>query len=193
MPFRVRTPDNPLQRRRIQRRSRVSLPRLPSLPGLRQPGGYAIAEVSMRAQGFRGAASPGRQQEPAGEPPEGFPGTRPEWAIYWALEQLGYESGVDFHFEKMISHLTGAMPWSEIDFVLPLYGIGIEIQGEFWHHSVGAAKIEQDVMRMARAESAGLRVVFIDENDALADPIYFAKEALAGNDHSKNPAVRGSR
>ena len=190
LPGMSRRPD---RMRAIQRRGRASRPRLPSLPGIRQPPGYGIADISIRTRGFRGATNAGQQIEPAGEAPDGFPGTKPEWAIYWALTQHGMEHGLDFYFEKMMGGISGSMPWSQVDFVIPSHQIGIEVQGEFWHHGVGSNKIEQDVLRAARASAGGLHLVFIDEDDAIADPIYYSREALAGIDHSKNPAMRGGR
>lgn len=169
----------------MAKRARISNPKLPSLPGIRQPPGFGIHDVTLRARGFSGSKN-WTNQEPAGDPPGDFPGTRPEWAVYWALNQLGYEEGVDFEFTKMVGSISGVSPWSQIDFVLPFYGIGIEVQGEFWHNSQGSSKQEQDIYRAANARSQGLYLIFIDENDAQADPIYYTKEALAGIDHSQS-------
>ena len=34
------------------------------------------------------------------EPPEGWEGSKPEWAFYAALIELGYQPGEDFHYQS---------------------------------------------------------------------------------------------
>jgi hypothetical protein len=40
-------------------------------------------------------------------------------------------------------------------------------------------------LRIAYFAERGIDVVFIDEDDALRDPLYYASEALQRRDHSK--------
>ena len=58
------------------------------------------------------------------------------------------------------------------------------MQGEFWHYSQGSDKQIADQLRAALLEQGGLEVIFIDEADALRDPQFYVKEALAHRDHS---------
>lgn len=175
----------------MARREVVRLPRLktPWLPGVpREPRGWGRTEVTIFPRGSE-VAERFRVGEPAGDPPiwwrEQFPGgTKPEWAIYWALLQLGLKPEEDFIVHAVLPGVMRSF-YSQIDFLLPDFQIGIEIQGIYWHYTLGSKRQERDVFRFAYFAQRGIRVVFIDEDDALRDPIYYAKEALAGRDHSK--------
>jgi hypothetical protein len=158
----------------------VPLRRLTRVP--KNPPGWNLTEVATFARAIEGAFR-FETGEPAGDPPADWPGTRPEWAVYWALKQLGLEEGIDF-FYLQSTWSVGRDYFSQLDFFLPAYRVGIEIQGEFWHYGQGSEKVEQDQLRRALYAGLDITVVFIDEPDALADPVFYVKEAIAGRDHS---------
>lgn len=158
----------------------VKMPRVAR--GSRNPPGWGSTEISIRGRGWVGAANL-RQQEPAGDPPADWTGTRPEWAVFWGLQRNGLQDGLDFTYLARLPGV-GASYYSQIDFLISDYGIGIEVQGKFWHYGQGSAKIFTDMFRVSAFAQQGYKVIFIDEPDALRDPAYFVKEALQGNDHS---------
>ena len=171
------------------KRLRLSKPSAPRLPGIpREPRGWGRTEVSVLPRGAR-VAERFQVEEPAGEPPawwrERYPsGTKPEWAVFWALLQLGFQPDEDFFYLAVVPGV-GRTFYSQVDFLLPDFSLGIEVQGIYWHYTLGSRRQERDVFRVAYLTQRGLRIIFIDEDDALRDPLYYVKEALAGNDHSK--------
>lgn len=163
----------------------ISLPqvRIPSgSTGTRNPAGWSSQLRGIRGRGFPGAADL-QEQEPAGDPPPEWRGTRPEWAVQWALTRIGLTDGLDFTFLARLPGV-GSSYYSTVDFLIIDYNIGIEVQGKYWHYGQGSDKIMSDLFRISAFAGQGVKIIFIDEPDALADPIYFVKEALEGNDHS---------
>lgn len=158
-----------------------SLPRLTSIP--RNPKGWGKTSISIRGAGFSGALK-FKEREPAGDPPQGWDGTRPEWAIYWGLLQLGLSEGEDFAYRPGIQSV-GISYYSTLDFVVPDYHIAIEVQGEFWHYEQGSDRIFHDMQRASLLVEQGFTLIFIDGQDALEDPEYYTREALEGKDHSR--------
>lgn len=167
----------------------VKIPRV--LTGSRNPPGWGATEINLRAAGASGAASP-RKPEPAGDPPPGWTGTRPEWAMRWGLEKNGLVPGEDFLYRPQLTTGWTSSGEAEVDFLVPGNSIAIEIQGRFWHYGQGTRKIINDIMRVSQFALMGLKIIFVDEPDALSDPIYYAKEALEGNDHSHVNRIRSS-
>lgn len=158
----------------------VKIPRGAS--GTRNPPGWGSLNVRIRGQGFPGALNL-KPIEPAGNPPNTWPGTRPEWAVQWGLEHSGLVDGRDFVYQARLPGV-GAGYYSTVDFLIYTFGIGIEVQGKYWHYGQGSQKIFTDLFRVSAFASQGIQVIFIDEIDALTDPTYYVKEALLGNDHS---------
>jgi hypothetical protein len=165
---------------------RGAIPRLPGIP--REPRGFGRSEATLIPRGMRGLEQ-FRVQEPAGDPPPWwlarYPGgTKPEWAVWWALVQLGYQPEVDFFVHAVLPGV-GRGFHSQIDFLLPDLHLGIEVSGLYWHYTLGTERQERDLFRLLYFAERGIRIVFIDEDDAIRDPIYYVREALQGNDHSK--------
>jgi hypothetical protein len=124
-----------------------------------------------------------KQPDPAGEPPKDWMGTKPEWSVFWGLQKNGLVEGIDFTYLARLPGV-GAGYYSQVDFLMPYYFIGIEVQGKYWHYGQGTQKIMSDQMRVALFAGQGIEIIFIDEEDANSDPIYYVKEALRGIDHS---------
>lgn len=165
---------------------KVSVPRVPGVP--REPRGWGRTEVHILPRGRR-EAERFRSVEPAGDPPvwwrEAFPsGTKPEWAVYWALLQLGLKPEEDFFYQAVLPGV-GRTFYSQVDFLLPDFQIGIEVQGIYWHYTLGSQRQQRDIFRVAYFAQRGIQIIFIDEDDAICDPIFYVKEALSGVDHSK--------
>src|SRR5690606_5291091 len=111
--------------------------------------------------GFPGAIDLS-EREPAGDPPQWWPGTRPEWAVYWGLLQNGRDPQKgDFIYRAMMPSV-GSSYYSTTDFLLNREKIAIEIQGEYWHYAQGPEKLYHDRQRMVLFESMGWTTIFID-------------------------------
>lgn len=116
--------------------------------------------------------------------PANWGGSKPEWAIYWALTQLKLQEGVDFSYQVAWSGGRQERGGMVIDFYIWSLNLGISIQSVYYHYA-NTTDRGIDEMNRAQAEAGGLTMVYIDEEDALRNPIYYAKEALAGRDYSR--------
>ncbi len=168
----------------------IKLPPSVRLPGIpRAPRGFGrFREMALLPRGER-AAERFTVSEPAGDPPDWWralypTGTKPEWAVYWALLQMGYRDGEDFFYLVVVPGV-GHSYWSQVDFFFPDTKIVIEVQGIYWHYTLGSERQARDIFRQAAFAQRGIEIVFIDEDDALRDPLYYTREALRGRDHSK--------
>ncbi len=158
-----------------------TMPRKPSLPSVPRPPIMTRGPKVLQA-----ALLHTERTDAPGPVPPGLIATEPEWAIYWALLRLGYKPGVDFDFQS--SQLGGRLERGGmvLDFIItePL-GLAINVEGEYWHYGHGSDKRAKDRAQRIQAASLGLFVVYVDERDARANPIYYTREALAGIDHSR--------
>ncbi len=162
------------------RRPRIKLPRLPS--GSRNPPGWGRTNINVRAKGSP-YTNKLQRPRPAGNAPEWWTGTEPEWCIYWGLEKNGLVAGNDFTYQARLPGV-GAGYYSQVDFLILHYNIAIEVQGKYWHYGQKSRKIFTDIFRVSAFAGQGIKVIFIDEKDAYDDPEYYVSEALRGIDHS---------
>lgn len=142
--------------------------------------------VPVRTGQRRGSSSASTQPFP--DPPDTWLGSLPEWAIFWAHGPLGLREGLDFDYlfyygDPGVIDVTEA---AQFDFYEYDVHVAIEIQGIFWHYEFGGKrKLQADAERKVRAESVGVTLIYIDEDDALADPIHFLQLARSGVDRSR--------
>jgi hypothetical protein len=122
--------------------------------------------------------------QPFPDPPDTWTGTLPEWAIYWAHTALGRKPFQDFQY---IYYNIFGEQWDFYEFS---EHIAIEVQGLYWHYEFQKNQVVNDQLRRIRAQSIGITLIAIDEDMALADPIFYLREALAERDHSR--ASKGS-
>ena len=115
--------------------------------------------------------------------PSYWAGSLPEWAIYWAHSQLGLVEGVQWTYQSPLAGGRSQKGGAVIDFEEHDVGIGIRVQGLYFHLSPD--QVAYDIMQRAALESAGFRIIDIDEDDALRSPVYYLKEARSGIDHSR--------
>jgi hypothetical protein len=161
-----------------QTRERGAAPTLGRLTKLgRYRGGVPYA--SFRTGRRRGSGTSPSADQPFPDPPAFWTGTLPEWAIYWAHLALGLKPFEDFQYQF---HFDGATSFDFFDFDLQ---IAIEVQGLYWHYEFQKQQAVNDQLRKIRAEVVGYTLIFIDEDDALADPIFYLREARAQRDHSR--------
>ncbi len=117
--------------------------------------------------------------------PANWAGSKPEWAIYWALTQsLKMVEGEDFYYQWDVYGGRTQYGGAVVDFFVPDLMVAIGVQSKFYHSQVVAQRMQDEMIRMS-LEGDGVRLVYIDETDAINDPVYYTKEALAGVDHSK--------
>ena len=69
--------------------------------------------------------------------------------------------------------------------------LAINVQGSFFHLEQGAGVIARDKMARAQLAGQGVTLIFIDENDVLADPVRYVGAALRYQDLSFLGGVGG--
>lgn len=116
-------------------------------------------------------------------PPTDWVGSTPEWAIYWALTQLGLKPNEDFTYQSPQAGGRLEYGGAVLDFLLPARNLGINVQSIYFHYRTVESR-GHDMMIRAMMEGMGITVIYIDEEDALRDPLFYTKEALAERDHS---------
>jgi hypothetical protein len=123
----------------------------------------------------------GRDWPPA---PSGI--TEPEWRIMLAHGVLGLTEGTHWSYKFDVQNPYTVSGSSELDFLEHDLGIGILIQGEYYHY-IGFDGFVQanDVVRKTELESVGVTIIAIDGEDAMKDPTFYLREARNGRDHSR--------
>jgi very-short-patch-repair endonuclease len=119
------------------------------------------------------------KDQPFPDPPSTWTGTLPEWAIYWAHLAIGRKPFQDFQYQYSFD---GNKRFDFFDFA---ERVAIEVEGLYWHYMFQKAQSVNDQLRKIQAESVGYTLIFIDEDHALANPVFYLREALAERDHSR--------
>ncbi len=142
-------------------------------------GYFPVTRGYTRKFGFRAAANDS-DGIPDWDRSSGL--TLPEWRINWAHLIIGREPGKDFEAQYDLFGDGSTV----VDYYEYPENMIIEIQG-FYAHYVGydAFKVEQDRQRRILITSTGKVVIFIDDTDAIQDPVSVLRDALKGIDRSK--------
>jgi very-short-patch-repair endonuclease len=153
----------------------------PSIGRLRQTATYrgGVPYQAFRRGRVKGAGVGNVSTQPFPDPPDTWMGTLPEWAIYWAHLAIGRKPYQDFQYQYSFDGST------IFDFFEFQERLAIEVQGLYWHYEFQKQQVVNDQLRKIRAEAVGITLIFIDEDNALADPIFYLREALAERDHSR--------
>jgi len=124
------------------------------------------------------------QQQP--QLPSNWEGSVPEYIAYVELQRFGKIPGVDFTYQSPL--LGGRMTKGGVVLDFEFYNppdLAINIQGTYFHYEMGIEQKARDRMAAAQMAGQGITLVFIDEDDLLADPSYYINEALYYRDHSR--------
>ena len=159
----------------------VKLPRRPRLPKVEAPHILSRGPKHLQA-----ALWSDERLDGPGEVPEGLVATKPEWYCLWALRKLGRREEVDFSFQSSMLGGRLELGGAVVDFLFynpP--GLGINIQGIYWHYGFGGERKAHDMMVRRSLEAQGIHMVYIDEDAILRNPLHYTQEALAGRDHSR--------
>jgi len=112
--------------------------------------------------------------------PANWPGSDPEYYVYWALEKLK----INFEYQSNMGGGRLQRGGVVIDFLLFDLGIAINVQSTYWHYARPTQRVNDQINRIM-VESQGIKLIYIDEEDAKRNPIWYVREAIRGIDHSK--------
>ena len=113
-------------------------------------------------------------------------GSEPERLVYEDLLGRGYVEGVTFIYQQPFFGTSSREKGTAIiDFlILEPPGLGINVQGEYFHYEQGAATIAGDRLIKAQLAAQGVTLVFIDAEDVVDDVEYYVTAALNFQDLS---------
>ena len=120
------------------------------------------------------------------EAPPSWPGSLPEYIAYITFEQLGKIPGDAFSYQS--SRMGGRLDKGGVvlDFVFTNPpDLAVNVQGVYYHYETGVNTQARDMFARAQVEGAGVRLIFIDDDDLFRDPEYYCREALNYRDHSR--------
>ena len=120
------------------------------------------------------------------EAPQGWAGSLPEYIAYTTFEQLGKVAGQDFSYQS--ARMGGRLDKGGVILDFVFYNppnLAVNIQGVYYHYETGVNTQARDLFARAQVEGAGIRLIFIDDDDLFSDPQYYCREALNYRDHSR--------
>ena len=118
--------------------------------------------------------------------PEGWTGSKPEWAFYSALRELGYEEYDDFSYETPM--MGGRLDKGGLIIDFLFYNppdLAVNVQGVYYHYELGADTKARDIFARQMLAGQGITLIFVDEDDLEQDAIGVTRNALAFRDTSR--------
>ena len=118
--------------------------------------------------------------------PEGWAGSKPEWAFYSSLIELGYEPDEDFSYQSPLMGGRLDKGGTIIDFLF--YNppdLAVNVQGVYYHYELGAETRARDIFARQSLAGQGITLIFVDEDDLEQDRIGTTRNALAFRDTSR--------
>ena len=138
----------------------------------------------MVTQSFTTTAKGQRRSIP--EKPADFQGCMPEYIVFNTLLRIGLKPNVDFEFQARFAGGKIDRGGIVIDFLFfnpP--NLAINVQGIYYHYEQGSVNIANDLLARQILAGQGISLIFLDEDDVMADPTFYVREALNGKDYSK--------
>ena len=120
------------------------------------------------------------------EAPEGCQGSKPEWAFYASLVELGYQPDEDFTYQSPLMGGRLDKGGVVIDFMFTNPpNLAVNVQGVYYHYELGAETKSRDLFARQSLVAQGITLIFVDEDDLEQDPIGVTREALQFRDKSR--------
>jgi hypothetical protein len=118
--------------------------------------------------------------------PVDWPGTLPEWLVFFELQKAGKVHGVDFFFQSSFQGGRLEKGGQIVDFIFAdPPDLAISVLGIYFHYAQGSTVQARDVVARAQLAGQGITLIFCDEDDLLSDARFYVREALAYQDHSQ--------
>ena len=106
-------------------------------------------------------------------------GSEPEYYIYRALLKRGLKEGTDFTYQKEFGGGRLDPGGTIVDFLIEFPRVGISVQSDYWHNRT-AGQRAHDVAIRSMLEGFGIRVEYIDEDEAINDADRAVDDAITG-------------
>ncbi len=107
-------------------------------------------------------------------------GSLPEYLVYEALLKLGMKGQFTYQSSMLGGRTTkgGAV----MDFYFPELRLAINVQSTYFHYRTTGQRTNDKLLR-AQLEGQGIKVIYIQEADALANASFYVRDALRGIEH----------
>ena len=118
--------------------------------------------------------------------PENWEGSIPEYVAYITFIELGLEPGRDFSYQSPL--MGGRMDKGGVvlDFLFTEPpDLAVNVQGVYYHYEFGVEARARDIMARSALAGQNLSLIFIDDDDLMRDRMYYCREALRYQDHSR--------
>ena len=118
--------------------------------------------------------------------PENWEGSIPEYVAYITFIELGLEPGRDFSYQSPL--MGGRMDKGGVvlDFLFTEPpDLAVNVQGVYYHYEFGVEARARDIMARSALAGQNLSLIFIDDDDLMRDRMYYCREALTYQDHSR--------
>ena len=138
----------------------------------------------MVTPGFTTTAKGQRRSIP--EKPADFSGSMPEYVVYNQLLRFGLKPNQDFQFQARFGGGKIERGGMVIDFLFSNPpGLAINVQGVYYHYEQGSVNIANDLLAREILAGQGISLIFLDDDDIMANPTIYVREALNFKDYSK--------
>ena len=118
--------------------------------------------------------------------PEGWAGSKPEWAFYSSLVELGYIPNEDFTNQSPLMGGRLDKGGVIIDFMFDNPpNLAVNVQGVYYHYELGAETKARDIFARQSLAGQGIHLIFVDEDDLEQDPIGTTRDAVNFKDTSR--------
>ena len=118
--------------------------------------------------------------------PSNWEGSLPEYVAYQTFIELGLEPGKDFTYQSPLMGGRLDKGGLIIDFMFSEPpDLAVNVQGVYYHYEFGVESKARDMMARASLAGQNITLIFIDDDDLMKDRMYYCREALNYQDHSR--------
>ena len=118
--------------------------------------------------------------------PSNWEGSLPEYVAYQTFIELGLEPGQDFTYQSPLMGGRLDKGGVIIDFMFSEPpDLAVNVQGVYYHYEFGVESKARDMMARASLAGQNITLIFIDDDDLMKDRMYYCREALNYQDHSR--------
>jgi hypothetical protein len=118
--------------------------------------------------------------------PSNWEGSLPEYVAYQTFIELGLQPGQDFTYQSPLMGGRLDKGGVIIDFMFSEPpDLAVNVQGVYYHYEFGVEAKARDIMARASLAGQNITLVFIDDDDLMRDRMYYCREALNYQDHSR--------
>jgi len=118
--------------------------------------------------------------------PDSWAGSIPEYVAYQTFIELGLEPGKDFTYQSPLMGGRLDKGGVIIDFMFTEPpDLAVNVQGVYYHYEFGVEAKARDIMARSALAGQNITLIFIDDDDLMRDRMYYCREALRYQDHSR--------